>query len=79
MRASTNAAGGNAATHRGSRETSKFAALVPSLPMYRTESERAYILGPRRVRLVRGTAEKRVRPALHATQLQRQHSGISND
>lgn len=79
MRASTNAAGGNAATHRGSRETSKFAALVPSLPMHRTESERAYILGPRRVRLVCGTAEMRVRPVLHATQLQRQHSGISND
>lgn len=57
-------------------EDRKFAALVPSLPM---RSERAYILGPRRVRLERGTAEIRVRPVLHATQLQRQHSRISYD
>ncbi|KAL0197661.1 hypothetical protein M9458_006201 [Cirrhinus mrigala] len=81
MRASTNAAGGKrrAATRRGSHETSKFAALVPSLPMHRAGSERAYILGPRRVRLERGTAEMRVRPVLHTTQLQRQQSRISTD
>ncbi len=69
MRASTNAAGGSGASH----ETSKFAALVPSLPMHRTESERAYILGPTRVR------RKEDRPVLHATPLQRQHSRIAND
>ncbi|RXN05509.1 hypothetical protein ROHU_012667 [Labeo rohita] len=81
MRASTNAAGGKRrdAPRRRSHETSKFAALVPSLPMHRAESERAYILGPRRVRLERGTAEMRDRPVLHATQLQRQQSRISTD
>lgn len=56
-----------------SHETNKFAALVPSLPMHRTESERAYILGPTRVR------RKEDRPVLHATPLERQHSIISND
>ncbi len=65
-----------AQTQRGKRRVARneqVCALVPSLPMHRTESERAYILGPTRVR------RKEDPPVLHATPLQPQHSRIGND
>lgn len=68
MRASTNAA--EVTLSGASLEMSKFAALVPSLPMHRTESE----LVPTSSGL-NGSAKTRLRPV----PLQRQHSTISND
>lgn len=47
--------------------------LLSRLCQCTAPSERAYILGPRRVR------RNEDRPVLHATPLQRQHSRISND